>query len=382
MMRAVRWLVGLSALLAVVACSTESRSSGPRTRLVYVLDDHALRAALIDREAAALGERLRDQALDVRIERRDEVGVRVYPVDPYQRDRVAAAIRDAPGQLEAQTCPYDVPAICLGLAPGAFGAAERDAYDRLEQLVERRLKKLGVGKRDIGVKDGMLVIFAPPNRAARVKRLLGRAGVLAFHLVDDGHETMRRIAERAKTDPEATRRGVQSEVDSWQDYDTGQPHHDFYLKARERSAVEEWVATLPPEEKPDGAHRLAFETVRDATVRTYYLHARVEIGGDAIAEVSVQRNDQSGQHEVMVVFDSAGARRFADLTARSVGRKLAIVLDGRIESAPVITGAITGGKAVITMGTAVAGDAEEEARELAEILRAGALPAPLRLLDI
>ncbi len=110
--------------------------------------------------------------------------------------------------------------------------------------------------------------------------------------------------------------------------------------------------------------------------RTPYLVKRkVEISGDAISEASV-RVDQMNQPYVSVDFNKEGGRTFARLTSDNVGKRMAIVLDGSVYSAPVIRESITGGSAMIS-GTF----SYEEARDLALVLRAGALPAPLIKLE-
>ena len=75
-------------------------------------------------------------------------------------------------------------------------------------------------------------------------------------------------------------------------------------------------------------------------------------------------------------FDSVGARKFGDATSKNVGRRFAIVLDNKIISAPVIKDAILGGSGIISGNFTV-----ESARDLALLLRAGALPAPLTVIE-
>jgi len=79
---------------------------------------------------------------------------------------------------------------------------------------------------------------------------------------------------------------------------------------------------------------------------------------------------------VSITFDRKGAARFAAVTGQHVGEKLAIVLDSVVQSAPVIQERISGGRAMIT-GL----DSMDEAKDLAIVLRAGALPAPLKRLE-
>jgi SecD/SecF fusion protein len=95
--------------------------------------------------------------------------------------------------------------------------------------------------------------------------------------------------------------------------------------------------------------------------------------GDALSNASV-RFDQSsfGEPIVALEFNPEGAKKFAEITAANVGRRLAIVLDGKVQSAPRIREAIPSGQAVITGRFSI-----EQAQDLALILRVGALPAPM-----
>ncbi|WP_119301297.1 protein translocase subunit SecD [Dongia deserti] len=89
-----------------------------------------------------------------------------------------------------------------------------------------------------------------------------------------------------------------------------------------------------------------------------------------------QSFDQGGLPVVSFKFDSLGARKFGDATSKNVGRRFAIVLDDKIISAPVIRDAILGGSGIISGSFTV-----ESARDLALLLRAGALPAPLTVIE-
>jgi preprotein translocase subunit SecD len=85
---------------------------------------------------------------------------------------------------------------------------------------------------------------------------------------------------------------------------------------------------------------------------------------------------QQGQPVVSFSFDTVGAKRFADVTKNNVNHAFAIVLDGKVISAPVIREPILGGNGVISGNFTVQG-----ANDLALLLRAGALPAPLKILE-
>jgi len=101
---------------------------------------------------------------------------------------------------------------------------------------------------------------------------------------------------------------------------------------------------------------------------------RVVVSGDRL--VDAQPTIQDGRPVVSFRFDSVGARKFGDATQANVGRRLAIVLDKKVVSSPVIRDAILGGSGIISGSFSV-----RETQELSLLLRAGALPAPLIILE-
>jgi len=110
--------------------------------------------------------------------------------------------------------------------------------------------------------------------------------------------------------------------------------------------------------------------------RQIALRDRTLMTGESITNAGVAIDTQYNRPYVSLEFDSQGARQFERISGENVKRQLAIVLDGTVYSAPVIQERISGGKASIT-GTFTM----EEARDLAIVLRAGALPAPVRILE-
>ncbi len=116
--------------------------------------------------------------------------------------------------------------------------------------------------------------------------------------------------------------------------------------------------------------------------RTYYLFSEVAMTGDYITDARVQPDPQTGRPEVSLTFDRTGARKFEKLTGAHVRERMAIVLEGEVSSAPVIQTRIGGGRARITLGaTDNYNEALGEASDLAVVLRAGALPAPVHILE-
>lgn len=108
--------------------------------------------------------------------------------------------------------------------------------------------------------------------------------------------------------------------------------------------------------------------------RWYLVERRVMVGGENL--VDSQPSFQDGSPVVSFRFDSVGGKRFADATKRNIGRPFAIVLDDKVVSAPTIQSAILGGSGIITGRFTT-----EETNNLALVLRSGALPAPMHILE-
>jgi preprotein translocase subunit SecD len=108
----------------------------------------------------------------------------------------------------------------------------------------------------------------------------------------------------------------------------------------------------------------------------YFVERRAQVSGDMLADARAVPDQSSGQYYVLMRLDNRGKRLFERLTRENVGKSLAIVLDDVIFSAPVIQEPIPGGEARITGSFT-----PEEARDLAIVLREGALPAPVTIVE-
>jgi len=108
----------------------------------------------------------------------------------------------------------------------------------------------------------------------------------------------------------------------------------------------------------------------------YVVKKKTLLTGADLATAQVSIDQSTSEPYVSVRFNKTGERAFAEVTEQNVGRRLAIILDGNVYSAPVIRERIPSGQAQITGGFTV-----EEARDLAIVLRAGALPAPVKILE-
>ncbi len=113
---------------------------------------------------------------------------------------------------------------------------------------------------------------------------------------------------------------------------------------------------------------------RDHAGYFYVIKKQPELTGDMLIDASA--NLQNSQAGVAFEFNSMGARLFAEVTKNNVGKRLAIVLDGQMLSAPNINESINGGRGIISGNYTL-----QSAGELALLLRAGALPAPLNIIE-
>lgn len=128
---------------------------------------------------------------------------------------------------------------------------------------------------------------------------------------------------------------------------------------------------LGDESSPDG-----IQILRDKEGNTYQVRNSVALGGDRLSDASAGFDPQTREPVVNFRFDRTGAREFGAITEANVGRPFAIVLDGEVLSAPVIREPITGGSGQISGSFTV-----EEAGTLSALLRAGALPAKLTVIE-
>ena len=104
-----------------------------------------------------------------------------------------------------------------------------------------------------------------------------------------------------------------------------------------------------------------------------------DLTGKDLTRANLSTNSQNGQWVVDLEFNGAGTKKFADLTKQLVGQPMAIFFNGELQSAPVIREAITGGRAQISGGDS--GFAYEEAKKMVDLLNAGALPVPAKIVE-
>jgi len=145
-------------------------------------------------------------------------------------------------------------------------------------------------------------------------------------------------------------------------------------KGKEEDTLKQFQAQLPEGDEILFARELEADTGREFRI-PYLVKKRVMLAGDVLSDARVSIG-QFNDPYVSVTFDSKGAREFERITAEHVKKRMAIVLDNTVYSAPVIQERISGGRAQITGAFTM-----QEANDLAIVLRAGALPAPLKIIQ-
>jgi preprotein translocase subunit SecD len=252
------------------------------------------------------------------------------------------------------------------------------------ETVKARLKEIEPFAQ-VGENEGILVVMLfgighDQARAAAIERQLARSARIEFEIVDDGSDFMRQLAGRKDLGQ------LQAHDDAWAEHEDKQElHRDRYLWAADEGTLQSELARLAPQ--LPGEHQLLLGPLDSGSDdqqhrwRTYYVRDRVELGNGDIATVEQMWDQPTGRPELSVVFTDAGSKRFAELTGAFTGRKMAIVVEGRVQTAPVIESRVEGGKARISLGGSKdLKQLGEEAKGLCTTLRGGTLAAPLVLL--
>ncbi len=121
-----------------------------------------------------------------------------------------------------------------------------------------------------------------------------------------------------------------------------------------------------------GAEKLKYETGTEEAI----VSKRIILSGDNLLDAQPRMNNETNETVVSFTLDRVGAKRFGKATSTGIGKQLAIVLDGKIISAPVIRDTIASGSGQISGGFTF-----QSATDLALLLRSGALPAPLNIIE-
>ncbi|MEO8811826.1 MAG: protein translocase subunit SecD [Caulobacteraceae bacterium] len=312
----------------------------PHQKLNLGLDLQGGSYLLLEVDTAALRkERLTNLTEDIRTHLRaepieftglgivgDQIGVRI--TDPAQVDRAYALLNSSLGE-RLLTGGRDVTVgrapdqhIVVGFVSQASNAAARDAVTRSIEIIRKRIDALGTKEPIITQQGSARIVVQAPGESdpEKLKAVIGKTAKLTFQMVD------------ATVSPE--------------DLAAGRiPPDDEILPSEDRYAP------------------------------AYVVKKRSVVTGEMLTGAS-GAHDENNAPAVAFTFNGQGARRFGEATSQNLGKQFAIVLDKRIISAPSIRSAITAGNGQITGNFT-----EESAHNLALLLKSGALPAPLNVVE-
>ena len=177
---------------------------------------------------------------------------------------------------------------------------------------------------------------------------------LQFKAVDDGTTYMKELYKEVALDRDRRARtsGITQEIDQWRVDD--QVVTDFYLTGRTPDTLRLYMSDLAkddPELGVPAGREVVFGKITPLLWRTYLVHADAELDASHLANAAVTLDPESERTLVTFDFTAEGTRLFGEITARISGHKLAVLVDGQVTSAPVIHGAIEGGKAQVTFAS-------------------------------
>jgi preprotein translocase subunit SecD len=258
-------------------------------------------------------------------------------------------------------------------APNQPGVAQRTA-DAVHQRIRAYNRHASVRANRDELEVLIPAVGGPPPMDV-LKLLIARSGRIEFKMVDDGSAYMKTLAVLAHRAPSD---GVKVDAESWSD-PSGVEHDDvFFVGAGPEQLVAAVGALVRAQPIPDD-HEILFER-RASDWRTHYLFSKAHIDNADIFTADQTWSTDNGNPEVAIELTNPGGQKLAALSERSIGRKMAIVFEDRVVTAPVIN-ARMGIRLRITLG--VRDDVYElrrDAQDLVAVLRQQALPAPIILL--
>ncbi len=273
------------------------------------------------------------------------------------------------------------------------------AVAQAREIILRRVDELGLREASVSTRDEDVIVEVPGQDEAafdEIREIIGQTARLQFQLLDDETDYFGPMSRdpslQLPPDIELRAESVPIGVDPEGETRRSTTTYAALLKRPDETSrqamdrFKEWTHTL--EMPPD--RELGFEVLyetdpdtfqeREVGWRTYLLKTRTEITGDMIRDAQAvpdQSQASLGGWYVSLEFTDAGGATFERITGANIKRRFAIILDDRVESAPVIQGRIPGGRASITMGASDPQKQLEDSRKLELVLRSGALPAPI-----
>src|SRR5579864_8478071 len=290
-----------------------------KEKLDQIRDD--ARRVLRENKIGYTGLNVRNDAVEVRITRENEQSTALSKL--RELSQPLGGLLGSNGQRSLEVTDTGSGTIRMTVPPAAITDRVRQAVEQSIQIVERRVNELGTVEPLIQRQgqDRILVQVPGLQDPTRLKELIGKTAKMDFRMVD------------STVSPEQAQAG-----------------------------------RLPPDSE------LLPST--EANHPPYVVKKQVLVSGGDLTDAQPGFDPRSGEPVVNFRFNTAGSRKFSQATSENVGQPFAIVLDNKVISAPVIREPILGGSGQISGSFTV-----QQANDLAILLRAGALPAPLTVIE-
>jgi preprotein translocase subunit SecD len=355
--------------------------------LVYSVDIEKAVSGKVDHLANEIEDAIKKKAPDAEVQRegRDDIVVKFKnPADVDKLDQ--QILRAHRTELDEVDRNKTTGVVRLRLDSDQVAEIEDSALRQGIETIRNRVDKFGVSEPTIIKKNNDIIVELPGLKTQqdfeRVKSIIGRTAQLEFKIVDDdADEYMKKVLAKLPKDGPVT-----YSVDEWSDKETGSRHDNIYLKAAKKEDLEKLLLTLtgdvalPPDREwglEESVRAQEGEAAPEKTWIAYLLKKRAQVTGEYLASAD-ETWDEMGRPKVAFTMDRKGSELMGKLTGENVGRKMAIVLDERVNSAPVIQSKISEHGEITMGGTGDPMALQQEVKDLIAVLRSGALPAPLK----
>lgn len=337
---------GLKTILPERGVSLGLDLQGGIHMVLEVEEDRAVEI-VVDRSVRAIQDLLTEKAIPVQVVERDQsTQVRIEVSDEENVDQVEKLMNETfpsfiPRSQEGKTLVYE-------FREADAARIKNSAINQALETIRNRIDQFGVAEPLIQRQGRKQIVIQLPGikDPQRAKDLIKGTALLEFKMLDESSES----SEVVRDLPPQVERGKYAEL-----------RKEFEGRIPEGSEI---LFENVSGEQGSPSYSVPY-LVRKGAVLT----------GDVLRDARVSIGDFN-EPFVSITFDSKGAHEFDRITKANIGKRMAIVLDGTVYSAPVIQDRISGGRAQIT-GTFTT----SEANDLAIILRAGALPAPMKTLQ-
>jgi protein-export membrane protein SecD len=251
--------------------------------------------------------------------------------------------------------------LTYGLSRDFIKEVEDTALSKSIEVIRNRIDEFGVTEPEIVSQgtDRIVVQLPGVKDIDRAKDLIGKTAKLEFKVIND---------EFAANLPDWMDKVKKAGIV----FNKGERFSDYVKKVNETLA-----ADLPKGFEIAFSKESNKSTNEITNMEPYLVENAASLTGEELQEAFVRMDQEQNRPYVALEFKANGAKLFEEITGANTGKRLGIVLDGNVYSAPMVNGRIAGGSAQITLGTGDYNTVMSEARDLALVLRAGALPVEL-----